>query len=144
MPTKTRLKSKTRTSKTGLSNKRRFQFRWWMGLVLVGVVAVVGLLVLRFSHASSNLAGNSTDTVINSQTVQDLSKKFVQDKATAQAYDGQPYGYTEIYCISGSCHVFPVSGAYKYNKYVIFAAGCPSGFAYKVSDYKNSYLCLEL
>lgn len=38
------------------ANKGGFKFRWWMVLVLVVVVAVVGIAVLRFSHASGQYA----------------------------------------------------------------------------------------
>ncbi|MBA3679512.1 hypothetical protein H0W80_05015 [Candidatus Saccharibacteria bacterium] len=34
------------------SNLTHFKFRWWMALILVGVVAVIGITVLRFSKAS--------------------------------------------------------------------------------------------
>lgn len=43
----------SRTSKTGLSKKHGFRLRWWMGVVIVLIVAVVGVLVLRFSQAST-------------------------------------------------------------------------------------------
>lgn len=45
--------AKSKTSKTGLAKKKGFQFKWWMGLIIVGIVAVVGLVVLNFSNASS-------------------------------------------------------------------------------------------
>lgn len=41
-------KSKSRTT----AKKQGFQFRWWMAAGLVIVVALVGVLVLRFSKAS--------------------------------------------------------------------------------------------
>ena len=45
-PTKSRV-SKTSTKKSG------FQFRWWMGLILVVIVAGIGIAVIRLSRASS-------------------------------------------------------------------------------------------
>lgn len=44
---------KSRTSKSA-SKKSGFQFRWWMALVLVGVIAVIGIVVIQFSHAGTN------------------------------------------------------------------------------------------
>ena len=43
---------KSRVSKSA-NKKNGFRFRWWMGLVLVIVVAIVGVVVLRFSRAAS-------------------------------------------------------------------------------------------
>lgn len=36
-----------------ISKSGGFKFKWWMGVGLVVVVALVGVLVLRFSHAST-------------------------------------------------------------------------------------------
>lgn len=55
---KTKSNTRSRTSKAGLS-KKSFQFKWWMGVVIVLIVGVVGILVLRFSHAASS---SRTDT----------------------------------------------------------------------------------
>lgn len=56
MPNKTNT-SRARVSKN--TSKGGFKFRWWMGLGLVIVVAVVGVLVLRFSKAgTAALVGN--------------------------------------------------------------------------------------
>jgi hypothetical protein len=41
---------KSRTSKS--VKKTGFKLKWWMGLVLVGVVAAIGIVILNFSHAS--------------------------------------------------------------------------------------------
>jgi murein DD-endopeptidase MepM/ murein hydrolase activator NlpD len=48
-------KTKSRVSKR-ISSKRGFQFRWWMGVLLVVVVAAIGVLVPRFSNASGNVS----------------------------------------------------------------------------------------
>ncbi len=40
----------TRVSKQ--AKKSKFQFTWWMGVVIVLVVAILGLAALRFSRAS--------------------------------------------------------------------------------------------
>lgn len=46
-------KSKTRTT----AKKQGFQFKWWMGLGLVIIIAVVGVVIVRFSNASSYTNG---------------------------------------------------------------------------------------
>lgn len=46
MPAKKQAKSRTSSKKSG------FQFRWWMAAGLIVVVAIVGILVFRFSKAS--------------------------------------------------------------------------------------------
>ena len=60
-------KTKSRVSKTS-TKKSGFKFRWWMGLALVAVVAVVGLLVLRYSKAAGGTVaqfGGSDCTRVN-------------------------------------------------------------------------------
>lgn len=42
-------KSKTRIAS---KNKTKFQFHWWMGLGLVLLVALIGIVIIRFSNAS--------------------------------------------------------------------------------------------
>lgn len=49
MPAK---KSKTRTSKKTLTNKNN-QFKWYLAIILVALVAIAGLFYIQFSHASS-------------------------------------------------------------------------------------------
>lgn len=48
----------------GTSKSTGFKFKWWMAVVLVAVVAVVGVLVLRFSHASGDSYINYTAGVL--------------------------------------------------------------------------------
>lgn len=43
-------KSKTRTT----AKKQGFQFRWWMGLGLVVIIALIGAVVVRFSNAGNS------------------------------------------------------------------------------------------
>lgn len=50
MPTKS---SKSRVSNT--TKKTGFKFRWWMGALLVAVVAVIGIYVIYSSRASGKL-----------------------------------------------------------------------------------------
>ncbi len=45
--------TKSKTSRTAKRSKvKQFQFRWWMGVLIVGIVGVVGIAVFRFSNAS--------------------------------------------------------------------------------------------
>ena len=30
-----------------------FKFHWWMAVILIGIIAVIGILILRFSHAGA-------------------------------------------------------------------------------------------
>ncbi|MEI8073097.1 MAG: hypothetical protein WCH00_03360, partial [Candidatus Saccharibacteria bacterium] len=50
--------------------KQGFIFRWWMAVILVGIVAAIGIIILRFSHASvippEELAVIQTGIVIDS------------------------------------------------------------------------------
>jgi murein DD-endopeptidase MepM/ murein hydrolase activator NlpD len=48
MPTK-----KTKVSRTAPKKSGGFQFRWWMGLLLIGIVALAGVVIIRFSFAGS-------------------------------------------------------------------------------------------
>lgn len=49
MAAKKQTKLKTRTS----GKKQGFKFRWWMGVLLVVIVAAIGIIVLRFSNAAT-------------------------------------------------------------------------------------------
>ncbi len=52
MPQITRPKRKTTARTSKQSNKTKFKFRWWMGLIIITVVALVGVVVVRFSRAA--------------------------------------------------------------------------------------------
>lgn len=68
--------SKPRSNVAKSTQLTHFKFRWWMALVLVGVVAVIGIVILRFSHAGGNtypdfvkyVNNNSTGTYIELQS----------------------------------------------------------------------------
>jgi hypothetical protein len=47
--------SKSRVAKN-TSKKSSFRFRWWMAVVLVGVITAAGILVLRYSRAATNVS----------------------------------------------------------------------------------------
>lgn len=48
--------AKTKTKSKTLNKKPGFKFQWWMGFVLIALVAVVGVAILRFSNASGGLS----------------------------------------------------------------------------------------
>jgi len=47
------VKPKSRVNTKNSNQLTQFKFRWWMALILVAVVAVIGIVILRFSYASS-------------------------------------------------------------------------------------------
>ena len=64
-----------------------FKFKWWMGLGLVAIIAVIGVVVVRFSNAGGN---TYPDTV---------KKVFVgSDGSTRISLNSSGYWY----CFSGS------------------------------------------
>lgn len=46
-------KTSTIRTNTLIKKKSGFKFRWWMAFVLIIIVAITGLIILRFSHADS-------------------------------------------------------------------------------------------
>ncbi len=50
---KTITKPKSRTGNKNNSQLTQFKFRWWMALILVAVVAIIGVVIVRFSHAAT-------------------------------------------------------------------------------------------
>lgn len=52
MPAKTKSKSRSRTSQSAKKNNA-FHFTWWMGLIGVMVIAVVGIVIIQFSNAGT-------------------------------------------------------------------------------------------
>ncbi len=63
MPTKSKT-AKSRTSKTGLTKRKGFQFKWWMGVALVLIVALVGIIVLRYSRAANGPIPPDAGTIV--------------------------------------------------------------------------------
>ncbi len=50
---KSTTKPNSRTSSKNSSQLTQFTFRWWMALILIGVVAILGIIIVRFSHAGT-------------------------------------------------------------------------------------------
>ncbi|MFO0862802.1 MAG: hypothetical protein U0516_03700 [Candidatus Saccharibacteria bacterium] len=70
MPTKKSTKAKSRTSNKNTPQLTQFTFRWWMALVLVGVVTILGIIIIRFSHANSQYTGKIVSNYSGVITVQ--------------------------------------------------------------------------
>ncbi len=79
------VKKQTRTKSRTLkkAQKSGFRFKWWMGVVLVVVVAGIGLAILRFSQAST------TTNVVKTYGVQDLGLMTSNDKNIVGRDSGQ-------------------------------------------------------
>jgi hypothetical protein len=99
---------KTKVSRTAPKKGGGFQFRWWMALILIGVVAVIGVLILRFSHASNNYYGQVAVQCLPNTNTCGLDRK----KSTANTYGrlvnayvggncGGGYGETNLYWLDG-------------------------------------------
>lgn len=52
--TKKNTKKSSRSNVSKTTKKQSFKFRWWMAVILVLLVAVVGIVIVRFSRASGN------------------------------------------------------------------------------------------
>jgi len=50
-------KNKPKSNVAKSAKKSSFKFKWWMAVVGVGIIALVGIVVLRFSHAGTNIVG---------------------------------------------------------------------------------------
>ena len=50
-------KNKPKSNVAKSAKKSSFKFKWWMAVVGVGIIALVGIVVLRFSHAGTNVVG---------------------------------------------------------------------------------------
>lgn len=48
---------KTKTAKSrAYKSKKSFRFKWWMALILIVIIGGIGLVILRFSEASTSVA----------------------------------------------------------------------------------------
>ncbi len=52
--------SKTKSNVSKSTQLTQFTFKWWMAVVLVVAVAVIGIAILKFSHASSSPVPSQT------------------------------------------------------------------------------------
>lgn len=61
MPAKTKKPTVHANSKV-FNRKGNFKFHWWMGAVIVAVIAVIGLVIIRFSNAATTKIWYASDT----------------------------------------------------------------------------------
>ena len=47
-------KNKPKSNVAKSAKKSSLKFKWWMAVVGVGIIALIGIVVLRFSHAGTN------------------------------------------------------------------------------------------
>ncbi len=115
---KTNIKSakpKTRTSSKATQNTNFF--KWWMALLLVAVVAVVGIVVLRFSNASSYATG---------------SEIYVYCGQGICARPGSYYG-----------NLFSQAGSELSRVTVFPESGCDSGYVYGAANLSKDQIRLK-
>ena len=90
-------KPKNKKSNVARSAKKQsFKFQWWMAAIGVGVIALVGIIVLRFSHASTNGVADFTVDPANKYEIAVLQAKngsAVKANACLNLVDG--YGGVE-------------------------------------------------
>lgn len=81
-----------KATKSRISKKKSgFRFRWWMGVGIVVVIAVVGVVVVRFSQASS---GNTTTGYLG-----DVDKEKVNVQGYLDKFDRCiTTSGTSVYC----------------------------------------------
>lgn len=95
MPTK----PKSRVSSKNTPQLTQFKFRWWYAVILVVVVAVIGVIVLRYSYAGGNTYTDYVNSVTSSGNRNSLylrsSGKWEYNAAFGQfnfRYNGGPNG----------------------------------------------------
>jgi len=92
-------KNKPKNKKSNVARsakKQSFKFQWWMAAIGVGVIALVGIIVLRFSHASTNGVADFTVDPANKYEIAVLQAKngsAVKANACLNLVDG--YGGVE-------------------------------------------------
>lgn len=98
-------KSKTRTN----SNRQSFKFRWWMAAGLVVFVALVGVLVLRYSHAS-----------VASAWIEGHYCEYNSGEAWCTLNQGNPFSFQDSLSTGGSVWLCSVGQpTYTSGKYVL-------------------------
>ncbi len=72
-----------------VAKRKKFRFRWWMALILVAVVAIIGLVILRFSHAS----------VIPPDELAKIDQGLIIKKTLPCSVEYPPYGYKRTFSV---------------------------------------------
>ncbi len=72
---------KTKSNVSKSTQLTQFKFKWWMAVLGIGVVAIVGIVILRYSHAGASITYNASQfsslpgNYINAQLINDTSGK---------------------------------------------------------------------
>ncbi len=74
---------------TPVTKHRKFKFRWWMALIIISVIAIVGLVVLRFSRAS----------VIPPEELAKIDQGLIIKKTLPCSVEYPPYGYKRTFSV---------------------------------------------
>lgn len=72
----------SKTKSTLLAKQHKSHFQWWVGLIVVCVVAIAGILILRFSRASTTTS--IADCQPNAETSEILKSTRSNAKSTQQ------------------------------------------------------------
>ncbi|MFO0862805.1 MAG: hypothetical protein U0516_03715 [Candidatus Saccharibacteria bacterium] len=88
---KSTAKPKSRTSNKNSSRLTQFKFRWWMAIVLIAVVAVIGVIIVRFSFADGG-GGNCIFYSGHCQYHTDDISRY-QVPGSLKGYGCAPYKY---------------------------------------------------
>lgn len=95
MPTKKNTK-KARVSKQ--AKKSKFQFKWWMGVVIIAIVIIVGVVVVRFSFAGTSYTVKIDDANGDPKTANKyyltLYNQGASERGSITYFRSTPY-YTE-------------------------------------------------
>ncbi len=100
-------KTNSRTYSKSNSKLTQFKFRWWMALVLVGVVAVLGIVILRFSYAGGQLGTIRSNNGYGGLRIELCVAGRCQDGYYA---DAQLNSSTGLFNISCPRYGFPYAG----------------------------------
>ncbi len=74
-------KPRTRPNTSKTTKLTKFTFRWWMGLILIWVVAVIGIVVLRNSHASTSPVSVNCAPTVDTSAIIATSKDLAQSQS---------------------------------------------------------------
>jgi hypothetical protein len=107
-------KPKSRIAKSN-AKKSSFKFHWWMAVILVLFVAVVGIAVLRFSHAQ-NIPAQFRAVILNNRIDNTYTHVLTVSEVGAPKgtmnIDMRYFGYPNYYhdTFPNDCHWYKVDG----------------------------------
>lgn len=91
MPTSSHKKSQPAAEHVASASVRKshFRFRLWHGLALILLIIVVGVVIIRLSHASSPASSVPTPTVITQGDIDRYQAQFGSKGETARPVSGE-------------------------------------------------------